>query len=53
MQKRLRASALVLLCPTFPCSSLFSLCRSGITTELRSGTFDKITGFFTKCIWQP
>jgi len=34
-------------------SSLFSLCRSRITTELRSGTVDKMANIFTKFIWQP
>jgi len=33
--------------------SLFSLCRLRITTQLRSGTVDKMAGIFTKCIWQP
>jgi len=29
----------------------FSLCRLKITTELGSGTVDKLTGIFTKRIW--
>jgi len=33
--------------------SRFSLCRLRITTELRSGTVDKMGGIFTKRIWQP
>jgi len=34
-------------------SSLFTLCRLRITTELRSGTVDQMAGILTKCIWQP
>jgi len=34
-------------------SSMFSLCRSRIMTELRSGTVDKMADIFTKFIWQP
>jgi len=33
--------------------SLLSLCRLRITIKLRSGTVDKMTGIFTKRIWQP
>ena len=33
--------------------SLFSLCRLAITTQLRSGSVDKMAGIFTKRIWQP
>ena len=32
--------------------SLFSLCCLRITTQLRSGAVDKMTGIFTKRIWQ-
>jgi len=34
-------------------SSLFSLCRLRITTELRSGNVEKMAGIFTKRIWRP
>jgi len=33
--------------------SLFSLCRLRITTQLRSGAVDKMTGIFTERIWKP
>ena len=32
---------------------LFSLCCLRITTQLRSDAVDKMTGIFTKHIWQP
>jgi len=33
--------------------SLFSLCCLWFTTQLRSGTVNKMAGIFTKRIWQP
>ena len=33
--------------------SLFSLCRSRITTQIRSGADGKMADIFTKLIWQP
>jgi len=33
--------------------SPFSLYRLRITTQVRSGTVDKVAGIFTKRIWQP
>jgi len=32
---------------------MFTLCCLWITTQLRSGAIDKMTGIFTKRIWQP
>ena len=34
-------------------ASLFPLCHLRITTQLRSGTVDKMASIFTKRIWQP